>query len=97
MLGEVGCSYGCSMVLCHIHILRSKKLVLNVANAGNYTVYTLYVCLRVNDCDHRIGGGHTVSQWSCRSLDDHSFPGNQQGREGENQTSWRFHLTGRDS
>ena len=34
MLGEVGCSYGCSMILCHLHMLRSKKLVLNVANAG---------------------------------------------------------------
>ena len=36
MLGEVGCSYGCSMILCHLHMLRSKKLVLNVANAGMY-------------------------------------------------------------
>ena len=34
LLGETGCSYGCSLVLCHVHMLRSRKLVLNVANAG---------------------------------------------------------------
>ena len=44
ILGEVGCSFGCSIILCHVHMLRSRKLVLNVANAGMcYCMHTQYI------------------------------------------------------
>ena len=44
VLGDIGRSYGCSVVLCHVHMLRSKKLVLNVANAGVCVCVCVCVC-----------------------------------------------------
>ena len=82
MLREVGCSYGCSMTLCHIHMLRSKKLVLNVASAGTVP----YVCglslySIVCACVCRTGGSHTVSQRSHGSPGNSALPGDKQGGE----------------
>ena len=45
LLGEVGCVYGCSIMLCHLHMLRSRKLVLNVANAGMYIHVHACMCV----------------------------------------------------